>query len=147
MLVSQPHDALERHAHDAGGLHGLDHRVGLGQRHRHRLAHHDVLAGAGGLDRQGRDVADRCRDLHHVHIVAVDDRRVVGTGIDVERARVRLAPGRVRLGDRDQFRTRILRQGARQPVRGVPVAEAEDGHAIASMSVGHVRLQAAGYQR
>jgi hypothetical protein len=43
--ASQPADALERQARHAGGFDRLDHAIGLGQVHRHRLAEDDVLTG------------------------------------------------------------------------------------------------------
>ena len=88
-LMAQPHQPLERHAHDAGRLDHRDHLVGLRHRHRHRLAHHDVLAGARRPHRQIGDVADRRGDVDDVDVVAADDRVVVGDAFDAERARSR----------------------------------------------------------
>ena len=65
------HDALERQARHAGRLDRVDHAIGLGDVHRHRLAEDDVLAGLRGPDGQLGELRDRRREVDDVDALAL----------------------------------------------------------------------------
>ena len=73
----QPADRLKREAGDARRLDRLDHAIGLGDRHRHRLAEDHVLAGPRRGDRHLGHLRDRRGDVHDVHVLPFEQLAVI----------------------------------------------------------------------
>ena len=124
--AAQAHQALERHARHAGRIDRFHHPVRLRDRHRHRLSHDDVFAGPRRPDRQLRNLRHRRRDLHDIHIVALDQRIVVAESLHPERPAEHLELRRVMPRRPDDLRPRILPNRARQTERRIPMPEAEN---------------------
>ena len=122
------HDPLEGKAEDACTVNLLDHSVGFFDGHGHRLAKHDVLARASGLDRQLRDSSNRRCDVDDVHVLLFQQLPVVRVAFDTtagdELVELLLVVPRIGI----ELRVRILRQRSSETIRRIPMPQSVHCH-------------------